>query len=486
MTRIAFLAASLSLALVACRDGSGDDTMGDDMMGSDGGSNAGVVTIQEVQNDAMPTGTQIELRGVVVTAIDTYGARTGDIWVGEPDGGAFSGVKVFGASLDAVATLQVGDIVDITNAKKHEACTQAAPCGSVVFDDEASITEVEGTTQGSLVITKTGAGTPVPPAIVDAKAISEMPEAQQLAEWEKWEGVLITVQNARQLGGVVGFSDMNDDQKQFDATAGIKVQSSMTALGTNAVAGTCYSGITGIGDFFFDYLVLPRATTELVGGGTGCEALSTATIAQVQAGTATGSVQINDVYVTAVSSKKKNIWISQSLTAASGEGLYVRGTGADFPVTVTAGAKVNVLGSTIEFNNDSTGETLTQLQNATVEVTAAPTTPPTPVTGQTLATLLAAGTGEPFESVLVTLTNVKVVTPSAGAMGPPNGNFGVTDLAAFPGNTAFKADDEIFLFTNAQANACYASITGIWTYSVYDNQYELMPLAAGTGTGTCN
>ncbi|MGE0396283.1 MAG: hypothetical protein AB7T06_06155 [Kofleriaceae bacterium] len=489
MTRIAFLAVSLSVALLGCRGG---DDSGDDQPGMDGsGSNASEVTIQEVQNDAMAPGTAIELRGVVVVAIDTYGSRTGELFVAEPEGGPFSGVKVYGASLSDVAMLQVGDLIDITGAEKHEACTEAAPCGTVVFENGAGLTEVQGDTQGSLVITKRGTGTVPTPSVVDAKAISEMPEAERLAEWEKWEGVLITVQNARQLGAYAAFDD-GDDQKQFTATSNIKIQSSLADLGA-PVVGTCYESITGMGDFFFDYLVLPRSSADLVGGGTGCSVLTTSTIADVQAGTATGAVQINDVYVVAVgnrngsTSMKRQVWVSHSLTAAPNEGLYIR-TSTDPEVDVVPGAKVNVFGTAVEFNNNDmgggmTGSTLTQLTSGTVTVTAAPTAQVTPVTGQTVASLLADATGEPYESVLVTLTNVKVTTVAPSPMSP---SFGVSDLAQYPGNDAFKADDDMVIIPTADMDKCYASITGIWTYQVFENRYQFLPIALGTGTGTCN
>ncbi|MBS1124829.1 MAG: hypothetical protein H6Q90_7057, partial [Deltaproteobacteria bacterium] len=113
--RISILA-SLGLSLLACRGSGGS---GDDQPGVDapvGGS----VTIQAVQNDTMPKGTAVELHGVVVTAIDAFGARTGDMWVEEVGGGAFSGVKMFGVPLDQLAALTVGDLVDVTNAEKDE------------------------------------------------------------------------------------------------------------------------------------------------------------------------------------------------------------------------------------------------------------------------------------------------------------------------------------------------------------------------------
>jgi hypothetical protein len=490
MTRIALLAVSLSLALVGCRDGGG----GDDEPGTDGGSNAGDVTIQEIQNDAMAPGTTVELRGVVVTAIDTYGSRTGEIFVSEPEGGPFSGVKVYGASLSDVAMLQVGDLVDITGAEKHEACTEAAPCGPVVFEDGAGLTEVQGDSQGSLIITKVGTGTLPTPAMVDAKAIAAMPEAQRLAEWEKWEGVLINVQNARQLNELEAFDD-GDDQKQFDATGDIRVQTSLTAFDASAVTNVCYNGILGLGDFFFDYLVLPRSASDLMTGGTGCEALpvaQAATIEEVQAGTKTGLVMIENVYVVAKGDySKRQVWVSQSLTAAPNQGLYIR-TNNDPASDVVPGARVTVMGTAVEFNNTSngqmTGTTLTQITSGSLTVTAAPTAQVTPVSGQTVASLKAESTGEAYESVLVTLTNVLVTAASTGPMGPmgnPAGNYGISDLSHYPGNATFKADDEVLIIPVADNTRCYASITGIWTYSVYEDRYQFLPIAAGTGTGTC-
>src|SRR5262245_9858942 len=107
----------LGLSLVACRGGSGPQ--GDDNPDVDapvGGS----VRVQDVQDDSMPVGTVVELKGVIVTAIDSFGARTGDLWVQDPAGGEFSGVKVFGAPLEQIASLQPGDIVTISNAEKDE------------------------------------------------------------------------------------------------------------------------------------------------------------------------------------------------------------------------------------------------------------------------------------------------------------------------------------------------------------------------------
>src|SRR5262249_22270990 len=117
---------ALVLGLVACRGGGGGS--GDDTGGTDGSVNPNDVKIQEIQNDSMPacdpatpaTCVELKIKGVVVTALDTYGGKTGDFWVEEPEGGAFSGVHVYGAPLDQVAALALGDVVDIAGAEKSE------------------------------------------------------------------------------------------------------------------------------------------------------------------------------------------------------------------------------------------------------------------------------------------------------------------------------------------------------------------------------
>jgi hypothetical protein len=440
----------------------------------------GDVTIQEVQDDAMPVGTQIELRGVVITAIDSFGARTGDIWVGEPGGGEFSGVKVFKAPLTAVASLAVGDLVDITNISKDEFALNDDTTGR-------KVTEVGPVGGGEMTITRIGPGTLPTPATVDAKAIDALAEAARDAEWEKWEGVRINVINARQLDADRTFGDDAEDQHEFHITGGATVETVLAPFHADAVQGVCFTGITGIGDYFFDYLVLPENEAATAGGGTGCDPLPVATVAtipEVQAGTKTGLVELDDVYVVALNYNKKNMWVSSSLTAAANEGMYIYGNGTAFGADIVPGAKVKVTGTVKEFDASTpTGTTLTEITGATVAFVAAPTGTVAPVTGQSVTTLSVAATGEPYESVLVTLTNVKVDSATDNQGNP---DYGVSMLSQYPGAHAFKADDDIHLLGAAAAGKCYGTITGIWTYSVYDSAYYFLPLAAGDETdGNC-
>jgi hypothetical protein len=521
-----FFMRKLSLLLLvlasvpACRDSSGDDAAT-----PDSSVNTEDVTVQQVRDPAMPNGTAVKMKGVVVTAVDKFGDKQGrDFWVQEPGGGQHSGIQVHDASLETLASLAVGDVVDISGAVKDE-FHYNGNMGSGGFPEGYSITQLSPPMGGALNVTTTGAKMTITPDEVDALPIGQLPDYMaRHAEWEKWEGVVVTLKNvsATSSDECVGSQCPDMTNRKFDVTGDIAVQSSLAAMPTTAVLrGDCLASVTGVVTYFFDYQILPRTTNEIATGGASCPVensaaacgdgvdndgngfkdcddlacssvaacTTTASIEQVRTGQATGNVTLEDVYVSAVSFNKKNFWISQSLTAAGNQGVYVfRCSGSSCTNTpvldaaVVAGAKVKVTGKVTDFNNnDPANGAIMQITNPTITVVAAPTTQVVPVTGQSVSSLLAAGTGEAYEGVLVTLTNVKVTTVGT------SGNFNVSDLAQFPGtgSVAFKADDDIYRFVTGDMNACYASITGIWTYTPFDKRYQFLPTAVGTGTGVC-
>ncbi|MCX5744570.1 MAG: hypothetical protein NT062_18930, partial [Proteobacteria bacterium] len=195
------------------------------------------MTIQDVQNDGLPAGSPVSLKGVVVAAIDIYGARTGDLYLAEPEGGAFSGVKVFNVPVEQVGLLAVGDIVDLTGGEKDEFALAADTSGRTT-------TEIKPITGGAISVVKTGTGAVPTPTVVDGLAFSTLDVAAQDVEWEKWEGVLITVTNARQVTPIGDFAPSGstpaDDQFSFDLTGGLVVESVLGPIPTTALAQTCY------------------------------------------------------------------------------------------------------------------------------------------------------------------------------------------------------------------------------------------------------
>jgi hypothetical protein len=481
LTQLAFL----GLALVACRGGGGDD--GDDTPDPDGPPVGGVVTIQEVQSDTMPSGTSIELEGVVVVAIDELGRGAGDFFVSEPEGGAFSGVKVFGAPLEMVAALTPGDVVNITGAIKHEACTEAAPCGTVVFDNGAGITEVIGQEQGSLIVTKVGTGPLPTPTTVDAKAIAALPSREERdAEWEKYEGVFVKVVNARQLSDIGTFgSNPQPDATEFRVTGFARVQSALVALPQTSVAGTCYESITGVVDFFFNYIIAPRSADDFVDGGTGCNPMAT-TISGVQTAPAVPELALlTDVFVTGIGfDNKRNIWVSSSLTAAPNEGVMIFTNQQAHPAGLAVGKKITVVGGVDEFNDDANGGALTEIVNPTITVSGDAAGVIVPM-ARTVAQLMDPTDGPTFESVSVTLTNVNLM-----ALGDATNGFIGT---AVQNGTTFKFTTEI-LRPAAADLGCYATITGLWTQlqapatgaTTKPNAMGFVPAVLGTKNGVCN
>lgn len=497
------LAAAAALTL-GCRDsGGGDDDQPDARID---GSGTGL-TIQEVQNDAMVPGTPVDLRRKVVLAIDTFGSRVGNFWVGEEAGGPFSGVLVFGGPVEQVALLAVGDLVDITGAEKTEFALTADTSGRTT-------TELQPLSGGAMTVTKVGTGTVPAPQVVDALAIGRMDQAGRDAEWEKWEGVLVRVDNASVTQGIRQISGTNPDPtfREFAITGAARVDSSLSAIpsaadGGGAMdlvrAGDCVASITGIGDYFFNYKVLPRMTAEIVTGGTGCPAPETGatacgdsidndgngfadcadfscqtlpqcttstTVEMIQTGAVPNNavVALQNVVVTGRTFNDSSVWVADAAQAAPNKGILVfrPGSAPDLPAEIDVGAVINVTGTVSEFNNDAVGLSVTEVAgNPTLTLVSATGPATVPVSGLSVATLMNDTTAEPYEGVLVQLQNVRIT----GSLNTENGTRPMTD-----GTTAFLADDDIFRLTEGDTQ-CYSAIIGLWHYNAFDNRWVFVP-----------
>jgi predicted extracellular nuclease len=177
---------ALLFALTACRDGSTRNPGDDD----DDGDDVDDVAIQDIQSEDMPVGTAVTMRGVVVTAVDTYGGRTGSFYVMEPDGGPFSGVMVY-ANGSVSKDLLVGDVVDIEGAVKDEFALDTDESGE-------TMTEMVAAEGGKIEVTLVGTQDLPPPSIVEPWEMLDPAGAEQ------WEGTLIQIRtrasSARRAG----------------------------------------------------------------------------------------------------------------------------------------------------------------------------------------------------------------------------------------------------------------------------------------------
>ena len=473
--------------LVACRSGGG----GTNNPAPDASIDMpNAIHIQDVQSEAMPVNTPVDLHGVIVTAVDTFGTRAGALWVEEPGGGPFSGVQVFGAAAMQVSHLKPGDIVDVTGAIKVEFVLT----GSGGDPSGRTTTELQAPKGGTLTVTKTGTGTIPMPHVIDAVALDAMTQQQRDAEYEKWEGVLVEVHNVRAAGFLHGFGNTPypDDSYKVNVTANLVLESTQTKL-TGIDGFTCFARITGVEDYFFDWLLLPRSGADMVvGSDCASIAVSTSNITAIQGATPTGIVELDGVYVTAVSFSRQSFWVSTSPTATIDQAVQVfqSSTAIALDAAIVPGVQVNVTGTVSEFNDDTMAGTLTELTPLRITVVNATPATLTPMT-QTPASnpidaafLMDAANAPHYESVLVTLSNVAIT-----ALGDSDHGF---VAAAKQGTTTFGMGTDVLRLAAAQVG-CYATITGMWTNleavgaKTKPNAFGFIPRTlSAVGSGTCN
>jgi hypothetical protein len=505
----------MALSLFACRSGGDDD--GDDGDTGDDGT-AADDTIFDIQSDAMPPGTAVTLRDVVVVAVDAYGGRSGGVYVMEPEGGAFSGVFVFVGG-GATDELSPGDIVDVEGGVKEEFALDEDETGR-------KLTEISPPDGGAVSITKTGEGdVPEPETVVPWELSADD------AESEKWEGVLVRFENVRVHSPPDGVSSTDETLQEMLVTGPYAVQSALTGL-ADIEAGDCYSSIVGIGDYFFNYKILPRSQDDLVAGAdddclppesgdelcgddtdndyngfADCQDFSCAdaaaacpttetTVADIQAGEveADTTVALTGVTITAVQrveSGTQNFWVQDAAASAENNGVVVFWPTAagELPAEVVVGATVDIQATVTEFpcltptggdEGSCVDNPLTELTFATLSNFKTGETP-VPLAGIDPATLSTDPDGEPYEGVLVTIENVPVVNADFGF-----GQFSVGDAAA-----ELVVGDDIFAYldgnklTNGQ---CLAAITGVMHRNIRDGHVIILPRDAADiddAAGTC-
>jgi hypothetical protein len=507
MTRTtSFLILCAALAAGACRGGNGDDT-GDDA--PDAGGNPDDVSIYDIQqdDDGSLLGDEVNIRGVIVTAIDEYGERVGNVWVQEPDGGAYSGVLVYGIALGDVADLNVGDLIDL----EHVVVTEFA------LDDDTSgrtTTEMVAPTGGTIIVTVLGQEAAPAPEVVDALAIGQMATAEARdAEWEKWEGVLITLENVSVLDELdqIGSTPQDPPFEEIQVTGPMRADTSLASIDA-VTRGDCLASVTGIGDYFFNYKILPRETSAIVTGGTGCpaeEADATAcddgvdneadgfadcadfscqaAVAECSTDTTVSMIQmdmfadgaavaLSDVFVTAIDDNGatlKGFWVADSLTGAAYNGVYVFTRDA-LPPGLAIGATATLNGSVAEFdlpvdpNPEPEGDTLTEVEADVANITITPGAGVTvPLTGIAANTLKDITAGEPYEGVLVELSNMEVTATGSGDR--------LTVTGA--GGQSIVLDDDSFNYGIADymPGTCFTTIIGVMSLNIFDDERRLMP-----------
>lgn len=213
----------------------------------------------------------------------------------------------------------------------------------------------------------------------------------------------------------------------------------------------------------------------------GFEPIAIVTVEEVQLGMAEGTFLLADRTVVARSADAKHLWIADALGAAPYQGVYVyRGSAAQpLPADVASGARVDVVGSAVEFDVSPPGDTLTQVSANSLVVVSAPAGSPVPLSVSTVDALASIVEGEPYEGVLVRVNNLLVTSTGSG------GRVNVRDNG---GNMLVLTNGAGGLSPSPVVGTCYGSVTGVMHLNTFDDERILMPrsaqdLVAGNG---CN
>lgn len=387
--------------------GDGDDS---------GTGGAGGTSAYDVNDGTVAVGEVVSLEGLVVTSPPT---RDGEgFFVADPDGGAGSGLYVWGPSAMAALTTvpAVGDEVKITGEVQDYYGWIELTIGSA---DDVEVT-----------------GTATVPAPVDLGT-------GEGVDWSQYESVLVTLADQDILE--------IDQYNTATLSCGVNLDDGFVYLDFGC--GGHYDSVTGIVFYSYEeWSVNPRTEDDL-GAFTGSGTSGASTVADVQAGETCGDVELSGLVVTSPVVEKDGDSTFFAQDAGGGEwagiAIFVPGTVVD----VQVGDVIDVNGSVSEYY----GFTEVFVDDAaSLVVTGSGETP--------VATTLTAAPSdwEPYEGVLVSLEGVTVTGD-------------VTDYGQWPTDFGIQIDD-LFGEVTAANGDVFATATGLVYYSF--EEWNLEPRTA--------
>jgi len=196
-----------------------------------GGSGADL-TVTQIQNVADPAypgvGARVALRDVLVIAVDTYDedgeGRVGNVWVAEPDGGAWSGVQLFApAVIPSRISLVPGDIVEAVGTLDEFA---------YMIDDDFSLTELTDSSVQKIGETLPFGATTIPEA-----------DLADRARAERWEGCLVRIENVTITGPY-------DDYDETSTAGGVDVASDLYRIPEIDSGVLTFRALSGVVSYF--------------------------------------------------------------------------------------------------------------------------------------------------------------------------------------------------------------------------------------------
>lgn len=391
---------ALFLLAAGCLNPKPADT-GDDDSDASGGAGG----IYDINDGTIAPGEIVTLEGVVVSS--PYKRDNKGFFIAEPDGGAGSGLYVWGP--DAVAALQIDNAL----AQGKEITITGE-----VQDYKGWLELVIGNADDVQI---TGDGTvPAPVDLGDGAGV----------DWSLYESTLVTLSDQ----GIVSM----DQYSTAMLTSGVELDDGFQYLEHDC--GGHYDAVTGIVFFSYgEYSVNPRGDDDLSGYSAGDS--STATVHGIQADGACGTVELSGLVVTsavAVDGDDSTVFVQDAGGGEySGIAVFLPAGTLDLQI----GDVIDVTGSVSEYY----GFTEVFVADAADVVVTGSATP--------VADALTTGPAdwEAWEGCLVTLEGVSVTGD-------------VTDYGQYPTSYDILLDD-MFYDVTASNGDTYASATGLVYYS---------------------
>jgi predicted extracellular nuclease len=379
----------------------------------DSGTPSGPLTIAEIRGGAVADGDMVTVEDAVVTSPVT---RDGEgFFIQDQAGGARSGLYVWYQSGMDPFVVAEGDTVKITG----------------------TISEYYGWTElviaGLDAIEKTGtASVPAPEELGDGAGVN----------WDDYESVLVSISDQ-------SIESINSYNTAL-LSSGINLDDGFILMDYGC--GGHYDSLTGVIFYQYEeYSINPRYEADLGSYTEGSTV--TGTVAEIQQGSACGSVELSGLVATSELIVDSEDGSASLFVQDEGGGQY-SGILIYFPdgveASVTIGDRVNVTGSASEyydftelFVSDASTFSVGDHSNASaLPLNAAPSD------------------WEPFESVLVTL-NALAIEGEQDQYGQASTNYGIL------------IDDELYRYGDLTNGQSWSSVTGLIVYTY--GEWKLWP-----------
>lgn len=441
---------TLALFIGACSD---DDTdpkpetdgsvVSDTSVQADLGE-ATTAVITDIKTKVIAEDTYVEVKDVIVTAVDTFGDYANNIYVQDPAGGKNSGIFIYRPTVDGaqISDLKVGDKVDVKGVIQHYAGPASNP-----YSDGKVVVQLKNAT-----VTKTAVGTAPTPSDVTADELKSEPGATE------WEGVLVRVQAVKVR------QEIDTTYGEFRVDSNLQVDDEFY-LHSGVALNDCLD-IVGIPVFFYSIKLNPRSATD-ISTSTQCVDAKEVTISSIQDPTNTETSTGTEVKVTGVvtaldanpsaTGDFSGFYIQEEGTGGAYKGIYVyhKWTATDTLIPPAIGNKVTVTGIYDEYYDLSEITSVTEIadQGAVTAIN------PVDVTAAEIKK--GSADFEKYEGVLVKVSSVTVQELVQ--------NTDKTKTYGFLATDEFEVKNDLFDFTIPAVNDVYQSLTGVM------HMYKEMP-----------